>query len=96
MDYRVTTANTHLLAHAGRLRALEEGGFPYQPTPELGTLGPFTFGGALATPMTAHPKVCPVTGELLFFGSRLRPPYLTYYRRVRRGARVHTVASRVS
>ncbi len=80
MDYRVTTANTHLLAHAGRLLALEEGGFPYQLTPELDTVGPFTFHGALATPMTAHPKVCPTTGELLFFGSRLRPPYLTYYR----------------
>lgn len=30
--------------------------------------------------MTAHPKTCPITGELLFFGYRLRPPYLTYYR----------------
>ncbi|GAA4233109.1 hypothetical protein FHR32_001605 [Streptosporangium album] len=38
------------------------------------------FDGALHTPMTAHPKICPGTGELLFFGSRLRPPYLTYYR----------------
>ncbi|WP_067472807.1 carotenoid oxygenase family protein [Nocardia amamiensis] len=80
IDYRVTTANTHLLAHAGRLLALEEGGFPYQLTPDLNTLGPYIFGGALATPMTAHPKVCPVTGELLFFGTQLRPPYLTYYR----------------
>lgn len=80
IDYRVTTANTHLIAHAGRLLALEEGGFPYQLAPCLDTLGPFTFGGALATPMTAHPKVCPVTGELLFFGTQLRPPYLTYYR----------------
>ncbi|WP_019928218.1 carotenoid oxygenase family protein [Nocardia sp. BMG111209] len=73
MDYRVTTANTHLLA-------LEEGGFPYELTPDLDTVGPYTFGGALATPMTAHPKICSVTGELLFFGTRLRPPYLTCYR----------------
>ncbi|MFF0492603.1 carotenoid oxygenase family protein [Nocardia sp. NPDC004068] len=80
VDYRVTTANTHLLAHAGRLLALEEGGFPYELTTELDTKGPFTFGGTLVTPMTAHPKVCPTTGELLFFGTRLRPPYLTYYR----------------
>ncbi|MFI6503837.1 carotenoid oxygenase family protein [Nonomuraea typhae] len=80
MDYRVTTANTHLVGHAGRLLALEEGGFPYEITPELETVGPYTFGGALRTPMTAHPKVCPATGELVFFGSRLRPPYLTYYR----------------
>jgi len=80
VDYRVTTANTHLVAHAGRLLALEEGGFPYEITPELQTVGPFTFDGALHTPMTAHPEVCPRTGELLFFGVRLRPPYLTYYR----------------
>jgi carotenoid cleavage dioxygenase len=80
LDYRVTTANTHVVAHAGRLLALEEGGFPWQLTPELETVGPFTFDGALRTPMTAHPKICPGTGELLFFGCRLRPPYLTYYR----------------
>ncbi|MFI6536410.1 carotenoid oxygenase family protein [Nonomuraea sp. NPDC050547] len=80
IDYRVTSANTHVVGYAGRLLALEEGGFPYELTPELETAGPFTFGGALSTPMTAHPKVCPVTGELVFFGSRLRPPYLTYYR----------------
>ncbi|MFD6222381.1 carotenoid oxygenase family protein [Nocardia asteroides] len=69
-----------MLAHAGRLLALEEGGFPYQLTTDLDTVGRFTFDGALKTPMTAHPKVCPTTGELLFFGARLRPPYLTYYR----------------
>ncbi|MFB4280771.1 carotenoid oxygenase family protein [Nonomuraea sp. MTCD27] len=80
VDHRVSTANTHLVHHAGRLLALEEGGFPYEITPELDTVGPFTFGGALRTPMTAHPKICPETGELVFFGSRLRPPYLTYYR----------------
>ncbi|GAA3810932.1 carotenoid oxygenase family protein [Sphaerisporangium flaviroseum] len=80
IDYRVSTANTHLIAHAGRLFALEEGGFPYEVTPELATIGAFTFDGALRTPMTAHPKTCPITGELLFFGYRLRPPYLTYYR----------------
>ncbi|GAA5043414.1 carotenoid cleavage dioxygenase [Thermocatellispora tengchongensis] len=80
IDYRVTTANTHLIAHAGRLFTLEEGGFPYEVTPELATIGAYTFDGRLETPMTAHPKTCPITGELLFFGYRLRPPYLTYYR----------------
>jgi carotenoid cleavage dioxygenase len=76
-DLRVTTANTHVVAHAGRLLALEEGGLPYEITPDLDTVGPYDFGGRLATPMTAHPKTCPTTGELLFFGYRLRPPYLT-------------------
>ncbi|MFI6297154.1 carotenoid oxygenase family protein [Nonomuraea sp. NPDC050790] len=80
IDYRVTTANTHVIAHAGRLFALEEGGFPYELTPGLATIGPHTFDGALLGPMTAHPKICPSTGELLFFGYGLRPPYLVCYR----------------
>jgi carotenoid cleavage dioxygenase len=80
IDHEVTTANTHVVAHAGRLLALEEGGYPYELTPSLETVGPFTFDGALSTPMTAHPKTCPVTGDLLFFGTQLRPPFLTVYR----------------
>ena len=30
--------------------------------------------------MTAHPKICSQTGELLAFGYGMAPPYLTYYR----------------
>jgi carotenoid cleavage dioxygenase len=30
--------------------------------------------------MTAHPKRCPVTGELHFFGYGFFPPFLTYHR----------------
>jgi carotenoid cleavage dioxygenase-like enzyme len=90
IDYRVSTANTHLIAHAGRLFALEEGGFPYEVTPDLATIGAYTFDGALRTPMTAHPKTCPTTGELLFFGYQLRPPYLTYYRADAAGKVVQT------
>ena len=80
VDHTVTTANTHVVTHAGRLLALEEGGFPYELTPTLETVGPFTFDGALTGAMTAHPKACPVTGELLFFGYSLTPPHLTYHR----------------
>jgi carotenoid cleavage dioxygenase len=80
IDHRVTTANTHVVVHAGRLLALEEGGLPYELTPELDTIGPFTFGGALRGAMTAHPKACPTTGELLFFGYSIVPPHLTYHR----------------
>ena len=29
--------------------------------------------------MTAHPKICPRTGELHFFGYDFTPPYLTYH-----------------
>jgi carotenoid cleavage dioxygenase-like enzyme len=81
IDHRVTTANTNVVALAGgRLLALEEGGLPYELTPDLDTIGPFDFAGRLTGPMTAHPKLCPRTGELLFFGYRLRPPFVTLHR----------------
>ena len=79
LDHRVTTANTHVVLHEGRLLALEEGGFPYELTAELDTVGPFTFDGRLAGAMTAHPKRCPRTGDLLFFGYSVRRPFLTYH-----------------
>jgi len=61
-------ANTHIVAHAGRLLALEEGHRPIALAPEtLETLGPFDFDGALPGAMTAHPKVDPVTGEMVAF-----------------------------
>ena len=40
-------------------------------SPELDTLGPCDFGGALRTPFTAHPHTCPETGEMHFFGYEL-------------------------
>ena len=78
---RVTTANTNVIVHAGRLLALEEGGFPYELTQfDLETVGPFTFDGGLRGPMTAHPKRCPVTGDLLFFGYSVARPHLVFHR----------------
>ncbi|MDJ0869806.1 MAG: carotenoid oxygenase family protein, partial [Myxococcota bacterium] len=79
-DHAVSAANTHVIDHAGRILALEEGSFPYELTPELETVGAHTFGGALRGPFTAHPKFCPDTGEMLGFGYAQVPPYLTYYR----------------
>jgi carotenoid cleavage dioxygenase len=73
-------ANTHVIQHAGRILALEEGHFPFEVTPDLETVGPHDFDGRLRTAMTAHPRVCPETGELLFFGYGPLPPYLTYHR----------------
>ena len=79
-DRRVGSANTHVIAHAGRIMALVESSFPHLLTPELESIGTDDFGGTLTTAMTAHPKTDPVTGELHFFGYGLRPPYLTYHR----------------
>ncbi|TCK19904.1 carotenoid oxygenase family protein [Pseudonocardia endophytica] len=80
VDRRVGTANTHVLAHAGRIMALVESSFPHLLTPELETLGTCDFDGMLTTAMTAHPKTDPSTGELHFFGYGLSEPYLTYHR----------------
>jgi carotenoid cleavage dioxygenase-like enzyme len=61
-------ANTAVLWHAGRMLVMEEGHPPYEIDPEtLESIGTWNYRGKLQTAMTAHPKVDPVTGELLFF-----------------------------
>ncbi len=72
-------ANTHVIRHAGRMLALWEGGLPTEITPELDTVGEYSFGGALPMAMTAHPRLDPRTGEMFFFAYSLFPPHLTYY-----------------
>ena len=78
-DFTAGAANTHVIRHGGRILALDEASFPYELTPELETVGPFDFDQRLRGPMTAHPKICPLTGELHFFGYDFAPPYLTYH-----------------
>ncbi|MFI6044653.1 carotenoid oxygenase family protein [Nocardia sp. NPDC051321] len=74
-------ANTHVVRHAGRTLALVETSYPYELSCELDTVGPYDFDGKLHTAMTAHPKTCPVTGELHFFGYEVvGEPFLTYHR----------------
>ncbi|HEX5947203.1 MAG TPA: carotenoid oxygenase family protein [Acidimicrobiales bacterium] len=73
------TANTHVVRHAGRILALMEGVPPTEITPDLDTVGEYDFGGALAGAMTAHPKLDPVTGEMVFFGYSPFPPHLHVY-----------------
>lgn len=70
------TANTHVVGHAGRILALMEGCPPTELDADLGTVGEHDFGGALKGPMTAHPKVDPTTGEMVFFGYSPFPPHL--------------------
>ena len=80
MDMTASKANTHVFGHAGRILALEEGHFPYVLDGDLDTVGPLDFGGKLAGSFTAHPKVCPETGEMLAFGYSAFEPYLRYLR----------------
>jgi carotenoid cleavage dioxygenase len=62
-------ANTNIVWHAGRLFALEEGHRPFVLDPEsLTALGYWDFGGAFkGARFTAHPKIDPETGEMIFF-----------------------------
>jgi carotenoid cleavage dioxygenase len=74
-------ANTHVVRHAGKTLALMEFSLPYEISNDLKTLGAYDFGGKLADSMTAHPKICPTTGELHFFGSgNLFEPHVSYHR----------------
>ena len=79
LDIRLSVANTSVVAHAKRIFALVENALPMEITPELDTAGFYDYAGKLATPFTAHPKICPSTGELHFFGYRVVPPFLTYH-----------------
>jgi len=90
MDPTASAANTHVLAHAGRIWALEEGHLPWELSNELETMGCDDFGGKLKTAFTAHPKLCPETNELHFFGYGPFAPYVTYHVLDSKGDLVHT------
>jgi carotenoid cleavage dioxygenase len=90
LDMRSSKANTHVIGHAKRILALEEGHFPYVLDGNLDTVGPLDFGGVLTGSFTAHPKICPVTGELLAFGYSAFEPYLRYLRVSAEGELVQT------
>jgi carotenoid cleavage dioxygenase-like enzyme len=90
IDLTASVANTSVVAHGGRIFALVESSFPYEVTRDLETVGPHDFAGRLKTPLTAHPKRCPRTGELHAFGVSLVPGGLTYHRIDAAGALVES------
>jgi carotenoid cleavage dioxygenase-like enzyme len=68
-------ANTNIIFHAGRLLALEEGHLPTEIEPgTLNRIGYCDYNGGIAGPFTAHPKIDPVTGEMVFFGYNAAGP----------------------
>ncbi|MGV0579578.1 MULTISPECIES: carotenoid oxygenase family protein [Mycolicibacterium] len=80
-NLRSSVANTHVVNHAGKTLALVESSLPYEITNDLETLGAYDFGGKLTNSMTAHPKICPTTGEMHFFGyGSIFAPHVTYHR----------------
>ncbi|MFT5693346.1 MAG: carotenoid cleavage dioxygenase-like enzyme [Oceanicoccus sp.] len=62
-------ANTNIVWHGGKLLALEEAHAPFELDPvTLESRGAWTFDKKLVGPMTAHPKIDPENGEMIFFG----------------------------
>lgn len=75
------TANTDLIVHRGRLYATWWlAGTPYElDVTDLSTKGPERFDGKLTGGFSAHPKVDPRTGEMVFFDFNLmKPPFMRY------------------
>lgn len=90
------TANTNVLWHGGRMFALKEDSHPVEIDPlTLETLGSWDYAGALTSlTATAHPKVDPESGTLVFFGYAARgetTPDIAYYEADASGRIVHEV-----
>lgn len=73
-------SNTDVIFYNGKLLTLwYMAGVPYRIDPDtLETMGPEDFGGRLKHTLSAHSKVDPATGELLFFNYGNEPPYMSY------------------
>jgi carotenoid cleavage dioxygenase-like enzyme len=65
-----SAANTHTYWHGGKLFVLKEDSLPYYVDPHtLETLGDWDFHGKYtAKTMSAHPKIDPLTGEMIAYG----------------------------
>ena len=70
------TANTNVIYHGDKLFAMWEGGFPHLLNNDLSTVGLYDYDGALkpGDALTAHPKVCPDTGQLVTCTQRWDSP----------------------
>lgn len=70
------TANTNVLYHGEKLLAMWEGGFPHLLNNDLSTVGLYDYDGALkpGDALTAHPKICPNTGDLISCTQRWDSP----------------------
>ncbi len=80
MDFVLTDkdglANTACVWHGGKMLILEEGHRPFEVDPiTLESIGSFSYNDKLTTAMTAHPKVDPASGEMIFFAYMASGPF---------------------
>lgn len=99
-------ANTSVIRHGGKLLALWEAGLPHRLDPTtLQTLARDDYGGVLQNrrglpsrliaselPFSAHPKVCPDTGEMFNFGLQMGPRSELLLYRIDRTGQLRDVA----
>jgi carotenoid cleavage dioxygenase len=71
-------AFVNIVRHHDRYLALEEGTVPYEIGSDLSTVGRYDFGGGLSAGMCAHPKIDPITGEMIVFRYDLEAPFLSW------------------
>ena len=83
-------ANTHIIEHAGKFLAMHEVFPPIEVTKDLETIGSYDFDGKLERNMTAHPKFCPITGEMLMMAAGKTAPFLEYHRVSKEGKLVQS------
>ncbi|MCH9673543.1 MAG: carotenoid oxygenase family protein [Gammaproteobacteria bacterium] len=85
-------SNTDIIFFGGRMLSLWYlAGVPYRIDPHtLQTVGPEDFGGAMPAKLSAHSKVDPVSGELIFFDYG-NEPVMTYGVAEPNGQLVHQV-----
>lgn len=69
-------ANTHIYWHGGKMLVLKEDSLPYYVDPiTLETYGRWDFHGKwTADSMSAHPKVDPITGEMIAYSYQAKGP----------------------
>jgi carotenoid cleavage dioxygenase-like enzyme len=72
-------SNTNIVYHGDKLMALWEVGSAYELAHDLSTLGEWDYDGALVPGdgLTAHPKICGRTGELVTCTQRWDAPFYT-------------------
>jgi carotenoid cleavage dioxygenase-like enzyme len=67
----------NVVRHGGRYLALAEVDPPVEITADLDTVGRYDFGGVIPG-MCAHPRIDPVSGEMVLFRYNIEAPFLTW------------------